>query len=364
MRIEKKLNIRLALEDITYLESEEELNTSIQSEPDRRIYQSVLDAIKRFFGMSPRDLYQFATEGGSIEEDTIIIDSLIPQLIVEQQVHRVVQSGNYAKVLEIRMPGPGFAYKGFIVTKLGLPNSEVEKALQARMTNWKPGDPVPFKWYKTESEALKAMSDAETKAAGKAPTPAKPPKQKVSKKPVNELAAKMAQQMGNQEAAGEIVNMTPENIIKFADLGIKTKKPGDTWKMAKTVFLAYLALSALVTGAAGLAALVIGYLAVKGWEASRRLKEDLDDLDIFGSPCRWCELGIPGDPNFHETHIYVAEDLIKRGLAESDVRYYPRRKWGVDPEAFISALDEAMSRYGYTRDMSGDQMQWVRQSPE
>lgn len=273
MHLEKRLNLRLALEDIANLESEEDLNTSIQSEPDRSTYRSVIDAIKKFLNMGPRDLLQFAQEGGSIEEGLVVIEGLTPQSILEQEIHRIVQTGNYYKVLEIRLAGEGMAYKGFIVAKLGDPNDRIEKALQARMAGWKPGQPVPFKWYKTEDEALKAMSDSETREAGKSPSPARPMKQKVTKLPVNQTAAKMAEYMGSQEAAEEILKMSNENIVKFADLGIKAKESGDGWKIAKTVFLAYLALAALVTGGAGLAALVLGYLVVKGWEYSKKSRQ-------------------------------------------------------------------------------------------
>jgi hypothetical protein len=273
MHLEKRLNIRLATEDIANLESEEDLDTSIQSEPDRSTYRSVIDAIKKFLNMGPRDLLQFAQEGGSIEEGLIMIEGLTPQTILEQEVHRVVQMGNYFKALEIRLHGDGFAYKGFIVSKLGHTNDKIEHELQSRMAGWKPGQPVPFKWYKTEDEALKAMGAAETNAAGKSPSPARPIKQKVTKLPVNQIAAKMAQQMGAQEAADEILKMSSENIVKYADLGMKAKEPGDGWKMAKTIFLSYLALAALVTGAAGLAALVLGYLAVKGWEYSKKSRQ-------------------------------------------------------------------------------------------
>lgn len=268
MHLEKRLNIRLALEDISILESEADLESS---GPDRGTYRAIIDAIKKFLDMSPRDLYQFATEGGSIEENLIVIESLTPQAIVEQEVRRVVQSGNYYKVLEIRMPGDGFEYKGYLVAKLSMPNDRIAKALQAKMAGWKPGQPVPFTWYKTEDEALKAMSALETKAAGKIPSPAQPIKQKVAKTPVNEVASRMAERMGNEEAATEMMNSSSENIIHYAELGLKTKKP-DNWNMIKTIFLAWLALSALVTGAAGLAALVIGYLAVKGYEAAKGIK--------------------------------------------------------------------------------------------
>lgn len=271
MHIEKRLNIRLAAEDIGILESEEDLETSIQSSPDRNRYRAVIDAIKKFLGMNARDLYQFANEGGSIEENTIVIEGLTPQTIIEQEIKRVVQSGNYAKVLEVRMAGPeGVVYKGFIVVKLSDSNEKIEKVLKARMGSWAPGQPVPFTWYKTEQEALKALGTVEAKAASKSPTPAQPIKQKVSKPSVNKLAAKMAEHMGAQEAAQEIATMSPENIVKLADLGMSTNKPKDNWKMVKTVFLGWLTLSALASGAAGLAALIIGYLAVKGYERRQR----------------------------------------------------------------------------------------------
>lgn len=371
MRIEKRLNLRLAAEDISILESEEDLETSIQSGPERNTYRSIIDAIKRFFNMDARDLYQFAAEGGSIEENLVVIESLTPQVILEQQVYRTVQSGNYAKVLEIRMPGEGFAYKGFIVVKLEQPNERIEKALQSRMAGWKPGQPVPFDWFKTEAEALKAMSEVETRAAGKSPTPAKPIKQKVTKTPVNQIAARMAQQMGAQEAADEIVKMSSQNIIKFADLGLKTKQPGDSWKMVKTVFLAYLVLAALVTGAAGLAALVIGYLAVKGWEAHKRsqIKEDLDDQDQFakGTRCWYHSCWErPDADEFHAAHSEVDAEARKHYGHLSKGKYIgiSERPWGVDPEEWMSLVDKTMAKHGYTRDMSGDRMVWVYTPPE
>ena len=272
MRIEKRLNIRLAVEDIGILESEEDLETSI-AEPNRSNYRAVVDAIKKFLGMDARDLYQFAQEGGSIEEDTIVIEGLTPQTILEQEIKRVVQSGNYAKTLEVRMMGPGgVVYKGFIVAKLEQPNERIEKAMQARMAEWKPGQKVPFDWYKTEAEALKVMANVEAKAARKSPTPAQPIKQKVSKPPVNEVAAKMAEHMGAKEAAEEIRSMSSENLVKAAELGRRAPKSGN-WEIIKAISLGYLALTALVTGASGLAALVIGYLAVKGIEYSKRPRQ-------------------------------------------------------------------------------------------
>lgn len=367
MRIEKRLNLRLAAEDINILESEEDLETSIQSGPERDTYRSIIDAIKRFFSMDARDLYQFATEGGSIEEGLVVIESLTPQTILEQQVHRTVQTGNYFKVLEVRMPGEGLTYKGFIVVKLNQPNERIEKALQARMAGWKPGTPVPFEWFKTEAEALKDMSERETKAAGKSPTPARPIKQKVTKAPVNQIAAKMAQKMGAQEAADEIVNMSSENIIKYADLGMKTK-PADNWGMVKTVFLTYLSLAALVTGGAGLAALVLGYLAVKGYEAYRKgqIKEDLDDKDTFSndSLCYFhnCHQR-PDSEAFHAAHGEVDTEIRKRYYGHQS-HHSGGRPWGVDPQEWQRLWDETMAKHGYTLDMSGDKPIWVRSSPE
>lgn len=374
MRLEKRLNLRLASEDISILESEEELETSIQSEPNRGVYRSIVDAIKRFLNMSPRDLLQFATEGGSIEENILVIESLTPQTILEQEVRRVVQTGNYYKVVEVRMPGQGFEYKGFLVARLSVPNDKIAKALQAKMAGWKPGQPVPFDWYKTEAEALKVMGSHEAKAAGKSPTPAQPIKQKVTKSSVAQTAAKMAEQMGNPEAAGEIIKMNNENIIRYADLGLKNKTD-DNWKVVKTVFLAWLALSALVTGAAGLAALVIGYLAVKGIEYSKksRIKEDLDDQDAFGASCPECMRNTRtlddddgfDDPDFHAAHTAAAEEAIRRGLETKESRHSRiRRAWGADPEAWQQCWDEVMGQHGYTRDMSGFELKWVRNTPE
>lgn len=369
MHLEKRLNIRLALEDISILESEADLESSIQSEPDRGTYRAVIDAIKKFLGMSPRDLYQFATEGGSIEENLVVIESLTPQAILEQEVRRVVQTGNYYKVLEIRMAGVNMEYKGFIVAKLSMPNERIAKALQARMAGWKPGQPVPFDWYKTEAEALKAMSAVESKAAGKAPSPAQPIKQKVSKTPVNEVASRMAEHMGNETAATEMLNSSSENIIKYADLGLKTKKDTSNWKMVKTIFLAWLALSALVTGAAGLAALVIGYLAVKGYEATKGIKENLDDKDEFakGTPCWYHDChNRPDADEFHAAHSEVDAEARKDYGHLSVGRHIGinNRPWGVDPEEWMQLVDRIMGKHGYTRDMSSGKIQWVKSLPE
>lgn len=258
MDLEKKLNIALATSDIAHLMSEDDLDTSIQGHPERSRYRAIIDAIKKLLSMEASDLFQFANEGGSIEEGVALIDGLVPQTILEQEIKRTVQSGNYAKVLEIRMQGEGFAYKGFIVVPLSNPNDRIAQVIKTRMKDWKPGQPVPFQWYKTEAEALKALETAEQRAASQSPAPAQPARQKVTK-----VAAKMAEYMGSDSAA-EIVKMSPENIIKIADLGMKNKTAEDHWGVVKTVFLAWLALGALVTGVAGLAALIIGYFAVKG----------------------------------------------------------------------------------------------------
>lgn len=257
MRFEEKLNLGIASEEIANTEN------PVDAKPNHR---AIFDAIKTLLDMDMDALYDFATSGGYIEEDRVVIHKL-PMLLNEQVVSRTVHTGNYTRILEITIDKATPVYKVYIIVKLSVSDDRVNASIQNNMANWKQGDPMPFVYYNTEEMALKAMGDIEDKEAAKAQIPIKPSAKrtpKTSPSPASNVQAaaiQIANKMGKKDVASALQKMSQRQVLDAAKQG-KQQAQLDYWKIGKYIFLIYLASQAIFQGLAGIAALIIGYFAV------------------------------------------------------------------------------------------------------
>ena len=158
-----------------------------------------------------------------------------------------------------------------------------------RILRWQQGTPLPFRWFRNLVDAEQELEVRERKMTT---DPIKKPRvdrpiyhsqptdigglpaekdsraelHKVMPVDVQKIATEVATKVGGPEVAKVVQTMDRQQLNKAAQVGQELIRQGGSsrWELAKTVFLGYLSLAALVKGAPGLAALIIGYLAVKG----------------------------------------------------------------------------------------------------
>lgn len=269
MRLEEKLNLRLAMEEVEGLDTPEQVQ-DVADPAARQRYSTMFDTIQQLLDLPVEDLLDFAEQGGTVEEGKLIIPNMRIEALSEGIIKREVQTGNYTRTLEIEFMGGSSAHRGYVVVGIGEPNDKVEGSLQKRLEGWVPGQPTPFPWFPTEEDALKMAGKLEAKLAREAGQPAKPPKAaKQPKANVRQAASSMARRMNRVNISPEIAQASREQLMQYAKMG-KQASTDSTWKMAKYIFLSWLALSAFATGIAGVAALIVGYYIVKGIDHARQ----------------------------------------------------------------------------------------------
>jgi len=246
-------------------------NDSILSEEDRNILYKIIDKIKKLFSLNVRELFRLSDGGGEVEEEIIIYD--LYKDVLEEAVNgitaKTVQQGNYFKIVRMTKATPPATYNGFIIERLGIDDEEIAM-------KWSSGPPSNIRWFKDIDDAARELDQMERQiltknipivkpklSLRKLPKRVRPPKINVRK-----IASVMAAHMGDYDASKTISDMNDTELQQAAEVG--KQSTSSSWDVFKTVALAYLALTALVSGASGLAALIIGYLAVKGIDLMRR----------------------------------------------------------------------------------------------
>jgi hypothetical protein len=236
----------------------------------------IVDKIKKLLDIDIVDLFRLAHVGGDMTGESVIINDLWVDVIVEDMDNislQTVVQGNKLKILEVSMSKDITIFKGYIIAKLDASNDKIIAYLKSKMVEWDQTKPLPFRWFKSLEDASKELEANERKLSGEI---LKKPELKTSNKSSNEssidankVAAAMAEHIGRPQIAAQILKFNKDDFIKAASIGKEEVKRMSLWSVAKTIFLGYLALSTLATGIQGLAALVIGYLAVVGIDAMR-----------------------------------------------------------------------------------------------
>lgn len=252
MRFEEKLNLGITEEEVANAAGPADVQPN---------HKAIFDAIQKLLAMDLDDVYDFATSGGYIEEGVLVINKLKGP-ITEQVVTKTVHTGNYARIVEISIDKADPVYKVYAIVKLSVSDDRVNADLQRNMARWKDGDPLPFVAYKTVGQALRFLGEIEDKEAEKADEPVKPSAKVSPAADINEAAIQMAKRMNKPQVVRVVQKMTPQEILQAARQG-KEEADLNYWDIGKYIFLSLLALSSLVTGLAGIAALIIGFYAVR-----------------------------------------------------------------------------------------------------
>lgn len=296
MSFSNKLERALITKSLYHIDDEPELQTIILSEEERSFITRIIDVIKRLLKLDIKGLFRMAEASGTVTSESVIVNDLWPDILCEaldKVIAKTVFQGNYDKVVELKASYGGTTYRGYVIEKLDSPDTEIEKSIMQIMTTWKPGQPVPFQWYRTHDDALRALGQEETKqsAAGRPtekPIVGKPisykellqdpTKTKVAPD-IKQTAAAAATNMGRPDLANKIVKLDRDELERLAESGKHMVKQDSTWKTAKNIFLVWLALGALVTGPAGIAALIVGYFITKALEKAKFEKDSTKEAE-------------------------------------------------------------------------------------
>jgi hypothetical protein len=212
--------------------------------------------------------------GGEVKE-SIIINDLFPEVLCEAKSKigvKTVKSGNYQKMVEIRVTQDNVVYKGYSILGMGQSNQDAAQLIANMMKKWSPGQAVPFRWWRTVEDAAREMGKREQVAAAEvAPSPGKPRVPAMPEPPpeLDEVTQRVAQQTGNPDIARHARRMSRAELLKAAKEGQEVVKD-NKWGSLKQILLTSLGLYAIVQGGwAGIAAVVLAYYAVQGIKKAR-----------------------------------------------------------------------------------------------
>jgi hypothetical protein len=277
-------------------------------EDKRQMMTKFFNSIKKLLAFDVGNLFKLADSDGNLEEAVIYdlyLDVLLEAVDDEDYSHmagvrwnepdpldaapmlkdpkltvNAIFNTNYHKLVEIRVKTPDISFKGYVIDKINKPDTTIAKELKAKLLSVYPGDPPPFRWYRTTDDALREIEVIER---GMTQTPSKKP---ALNKPANAYAPvvhpnptriedliKTTASHFDKNAANVISKLDRAQLTRVVAAGKEATKTMSIWDITKTIFLGYLALTALVTGASGLAAQVIGFLAVQGVNYLRKNKE-------------------------------------------------------------------------------------------
>jgi hypothetical protein len=295
--------------DQTLLASD--INYGLVLPEDKRQMAKFFDAIKKLLALDASSLFRLANDGGDVQESVVINDlyldilkeaadnedyghmssaqwsepdplELDPIIKDPTMAAKSVFNSNYHKVVEIRVKTPEVSFKGYVIDKLSRPDEEIAKELKEKLKNTASGGSPPFRWFRNVPDALREIDVLERSSAK---DPLNKPSLKQPKQPkqqdrvvhpnptsIEELLPKVVSHF-NKGAVQEISNLDRRQLIEVVKAGKEATSAMSVWSIAKTLFLGYLSLAALVHGSSGLAALVIGFLAVQGINFLRTKKQ-------------------------------------------------------------------------------------------
>lgn len=304
--------------DLPDLESEKIFNEAVLPEDKRQTVSKFFGIIKKILALDISSLFRLADAGGEVQETIIIsdlywdvlceaagdedyshmqgaefdepdpleMDPLLPKPVLAA---KTVFRSNYHKLLEISVKTPDVAFRGYVIDTLDKSDQRISKELRDKVALAKKGSPPPFRWFRNTDDALREMEVLERQSGGQplkkpavkkappmepvhhgAPISYKellePPKAAPAKAPLNfeELIKPIAIHYADPETAKQIGQLDRKQLARAVEVGKKAVKTQSPWSIFKKIFLGYLALQGIATGMSGLAALVIGYLAVTG----------------------------------------------------------------------------------------------------
>lgn len=272
------------------------LETDLNTISEQQLTPKFFEIIKKLLTLDISNLFRLADSGGDIEESIIndLYIDILKEAAEEDFAHytnikwddddvidanpilpepklsvKSIFNTNYHKLLELKVKTPDISFKGYIIDKLNRSDAIIAKELRARIKEMSPGDSPPFRWYRTTDDALRQIEVLEQNIANdqlKKPS-LKPAIDKPVKhdNPTNieELLPTVVKHY-DPKAANVIAKLNRQQLKQVVSAGKEATKQMSIWSVVKTIFLGYLSLAALVNGSSGLAALVIGFLAVQG----------------------------------------------------------------------------------------------------
>lgn len=309
MSFTNSLDGKLFKLDLPDLESEKIFNEAILPEDKRQTVSQFFSIIKKIFNLNINSLFRLADAGGEVQE-TIIINDLYLDVLCEAAgdedyshiqgpefdepdpilpkpvlATKTIFRSNYHKLLEISVKTPDVAFRGYIIDTLDKSDQYIAKELREKIALAKKGSPPPFRWFRNTDDALRELEVMERQSGAqplKKPAVQKTPpvthSQPISYKELlapdaapikahmsfEELIKPIAAHYTDHETAKQIVQLDRKQLIRAVEAGKEAVKASSAWAIFKKIFLGYLALQGFATGLRGLAALVIGFLAVQG----------------------------------------------------------------------------------------------------
>lgn len=305
--------------DLPDLESEKIFNEAVLPEDRRQTVSKFFNIIKKILALDVSSLFRLADAGGEVQETIIIndlyldvlceaaddedyshmqraefdepdpleMDPLLPKPILAA---KTVFRSNYHKLLEISVKTPDVAFRGYVIDTLDKSDQRIAKELREKVALAKKGSPPPFRWFRNTDDALREMEVME-RGSGQQPlkkpavkkTPPvepvkhhepisykdllEPPKAAAQEKaPISfeDLIKPIATHYTDPATAQQISQLDRKQLARAVEVGKQAVKTQPAWSLFKKIFLGYLALQGVATGMKGLAALVVGFLAVAG----------------------------------------------------------------------------------------------------
>jgi hypothetical protein len=283
------------------------------------------DIVKKLLGLSVDKILKLATDGGSVSENIIEINTLIIEdehadwfeykyglqsakeepedfshiklddnsdpldLDIKKRrriptltVHTIV-NGNYAKIVKINIKTEGISFVGYIPVKVTVSNDSIFKDIKISLLK---KQQIKIPWYNTIKQAMSVMTDIEStekqeqirkhdqqlnaqinpqfdpRKRIKIPVPQELQTNKFDL--IKKIAASMLTKTGNNKLVDKVKQLSDDKLKLALKNGMKTISKSSVYPLFKTIFLSYLSLSALVYGVPGIAALIVGYLITKG----------------------------------------------------------------------------------------------------
>ena len=327
MSFSNKLDSKLFQMDLP--DTEQQFKDSIISEDNRAETAKVFAIIRKLLSIDVRSLFRLVDNGGEIGESIIVNDLFLDVLreavgdedyghmqgmefnepdpldanpVVKQpklSIKTIFQT-NYHKLLELRVKTPDISFKGYVIDKLTKSDASITRDLHNKIAAAKPGNPPPFRWFRSTDDALREMEVLERQQQQQPLTkpsmkPAQPQQQQQAQQPqqqaqaqqqaqpapepigVPEMARPVISHFGGAQAAKQLSGLDRKQFEQVVLAGKKSLKGKSSWTIFKSIFMGYLAMQAAITGLQGglqgIAALVIGFLAVQGVSAMGKKPE-------------------------------------------------------------------------------------------
>ena len=343
MLFSNKLDSKLFQIDIP--ETEQLFNESIVAEDKRAEAGKIFAIIRKLLSIDVRSLFRLVDNGGEIEESIVINDLFLDVLceavaapedyahmqnvdalsaepdpldmdpILEQprlSIKTVFQT-NYHKLLELQVKTKDVSFKGYVIDKLGRSDTSITRDIRNKIAMAKPGSPPPFRWFRTTDDALREMEVLERDISQQpqqqqlAKPPVKPvqpqqPAQQAQQPPepqqaqniqhpepisIPELVKPVITHFGGAQATKQLAQLDRKQFEQAVLAGKKSLKGTSNWKIFRNIFFGYLSLQAAITGLQGgiqgIAALVIGYLAVRGLETLTKKEPPAPQKPLYRS---------------------------------------------------------------------------------